>query len=130
MLDSLEVIQCRNHLLSMFELNKEMICSNSLCGDLLAASCVTQIAAAEESDLKVKMLKLIFQVFINFSLFYISVINETDIKKSVFVLEVEAGMYTQSTGWLLVLAEKHKLVLRGTVRLNCYFIVVFLMQTG
>lgn len=114
----------------MFELNKEMICSNSLCGDLLAASCVTQIAAAEESDLKVKMLKLIFQVFINFSLFYISVINETDIKKSVFVLEVEAGMYTQSTGWLLVLAEKHKLVLRGTVRLNCYFIVVFLTQTG
>lgn len=56
-----------------------MLCSNSLYGDILAASCVTQIAVAEESGLKVKMLKLIFQVFNNFSLLYILVINESDI---------------------------------------------------
>lgn len=98
MLNSRDVIEYRKHLPSIFELNKEITRSNSLYGDLLAASCVTQIAVAEESDLKVKMLKLIFQVFNNFSLFYVLVINETDIKKSGFVLEMEAGMYTQSSG--------------------------------
>lgn len=40
-------------------------------------------------------------------MFYILVINETDIKKSGFVLEMEAEMYTQSNSWLLILAEKH-----------------------
>lgn len=104
--------------------------SNSLYGDLLAASCVTQIAVAEESDLKVKMLKLIFQVSNNFSLFYILVINETDTKKSGFVLEMAAGMYRQSNGWLLVFAKKHYLVSHGTVQLNCNFVVVFRTQTG
>jgi len=60
MLNSLHVMLRRWLLYYMFELHKEMICSNSLDGDLLAVSCVAQIAVAEVSDLKVKMLKLIF----------------------------------------------------------------------
>lgn len=83
-----------------------MFCSNSLYGDILAASRVTQIAVAGESGLKVKMLKLIFQVFNNFSLLYILVINESDIQKSVFMLGMETEMYTQSNGLLLLLAEE------------------------
>lgn len=83
-----------------------MFCSNSLYGDILAASRVTQIAVAGESGLKVKMLKLIFQVFNNFSLLYILVINESDIQKSGFVLGMETEMYTQSNGLLLLLAEE------------------------
>lgn len=67
-----------------------MICSNSLYG------VVARIAVAE--DLGLKILKLAFQVFNNFSLFYNVVMNETDIKQPFFfffVLEREAEMYTQ-----------------------------------
>lgn len=85
------------------ELNKEIICSNSLYEAVLAESCVTQIAGAEESELRVKMPKLIFQVFNNFSLFYISVMNGSDMKKSGFVLGVGAGMCTQGR----MVADKH-----------------------
>lgn len=84
------------------ELNKKIICSNSLYGAVLA-SCVAQIAGAEESELGVKMPQLIFQVFNNFSLFYISVMNGSDMKKSGFVLGVGAGMCTQSR----MVADKH-----------------------
>lgn len=78
------------------ELNKKIICSNSLYGAVLAVSCVTQIAGAEESQLRLKMSKLIFQVFNNFSLFYISVINGGDVKESGFVLGLGAGRCTWS----------------------------------
>lgn len=53
-----------------------MICSNSLYG------VVARIAVAE--DLGLKILKLAFQVFNNFSLFYNVVMNETDIKQPFF----------------------------------------------
>lgn len=85
------------------ELNKEIICSNSLYGAVLAASCVTQIAGAEESELIAEMPKLIFQVFNNFSVFYISVMNGSDTKKSGFVLGVGAGVCTQGR----VVADQH-----------------------
>lgn len=108
------------------ELNKGIICSNSLYGAVLAASCVAQIAGAEESELGVKMPKLIFQVFNNFSQFCISVISRSDVKKSGFVLGLGAGMCTQSG----MVADKHELVLCGTVRLKCHFKVVLLIQTS
>lgn len=84
-----------------------MFCSDSLHGDISAASRVTRIAVDEESGLQVKMLKLIFQVFNNFSLLYILVINRSDVKKSGFALGMETEMYTQSNGLLLLLAEEH-----------------------
>lgn len=84
-------------------MSKGIICCNSLYGAVLAASRVTQIAGAEGSELRVKMPKLIFQVFNNFSLFCISVINVSDVRKSGFGLGMGAGMCTRS--W--VVADKH-----------------------
>lgn len=61
---------------------------------------VAQIAVAEDSGLNVEMLKWIFQVFNNFSMFHDVVMNETGIKQSDFVLEREAEMDAQSNGWV------------------------------